>query len=65
MNNIDKIHKTLQSKLGYKGTVEDLSKYLEAPDNVSKVVKTLNEKIGYKGTVDDFNSYVGIQKYQK
>ncbi|NCB03683.1 MAG: hypothetical protein EOM67_16245, partial [Spirochaetia bacterium] len=60
-DNINKIQKILQNKVGYQGSSADLMKYLETPENKEKLVKILNTKVGYKGTVDDFNSYVGIQ----
>ena len=60
-DNINKIQKILQNKVGYQGSSADLMKYLETPENKEKLVKILNKKVGYKGTVDDFNSYVGIQ----
>ena len=60
-DNINKIQKILQNKVGYQGSSADLMKYLETPENKEKLVKILNKKVGYKGTIDDFNSYVGIQ----
>ena len=60
-DNINKIQKILQNKVGYQGSSADLMKYLETPENKEKLVKVLNTKVGYEGTVDDFNSYVGIQ----
>ena len=65
MPNTDKIHKILQTKVGYKGTPEELNQYLETPENREKIVKILNKKVGYSGTVQDFDNYIGAVKVPK
>lgn len=59
MNNTDKIHKILQSKVGYEGTSDELNQYLQTPENRSKIVKILNAKVGYAGTPEEFDNYIG------